>query len=36
MVANVALAVGLLVLLGLAGFIFVLRTSEPNDSEDKS
>ena len=36
MVANVALAVGLLVLFGVAGVIFVLRTSEPNDSEDKS
>ena len=36
MVANVALGVGLLVLFGVAGAIFVLRTSEPNDSGDKS
>jgi len=36
MVTNVALGVGLLVLFGLAGFIFVLRTSERNESEDKS
>jgi hypothetical protein len=36
MVANVAFAVGLLVLFGLAGFIFVIRSSEPRDSEDES
>ena len=33
---SVAVAVGILVLLGFAGFVFVLRTSKPHDSADKS
>lgn len=36
MVANVALGVGLIVLFGVAAFIFVIRTSKPQNPSDRS